>query len=248
MGYAKIAFPGGPAIKFRIDPQALTWSFQVNTSVVNTIGGRVVQVNGATLSDITLTGLYGEDRSKADGTIEYPGRSWRLAKGFARRIREMMDWQARDSQIHAKMHQPAVFTYPPQNWRFRVYLKSLADPDGGVVTMTTEKFSHGYVLTLFVVQEGSDALVKAGTDSSGMVSQARARAINQYIGRISDGIGWRPSKYNGPLGGYLDFLQEATTGDAKPKPKPKPGSAPRQGSRAAQAASSANRQLIDTGV
>jgi hypothetical protein len=244
MGYATIAFPGGPGLKFRIDPEALSWSFQINTSVTNTVGGRVVQVNGATLSDITITGLYGEDRSKADGTAEYPGRSWRLAKAFARKIREMMIYQASDATVHAKMHQAAVFSYPPEDWKFRVYIKQLSDPDGGVITMSTGKFSHGYVLTLFVVQEGTTALVKAGSDSGGVVSKAKAKAINAYIGRISDGIGWKPSIYNGPMGGYLDYLQDATTGDKKAKSD----TAPKQGSKAAQAVSSSNKQSVNVGV
>lgn len=205
MGQATLGFPGGPGIKFRIDPQAIDWDFRVITSVTNTVGGRVVQVIGATLSDITISGLLGEDlaRAKKDDAFEHDGRSWRLARRFAGRIRQLEEYQGRDSQSYNRMAPPAVFSYPPLDWRFRVYIKDLADPDGGSVTMSTPKFSHGYTLTLFVVQEGSDTLTKAGT-RNGVIDQARSRAISQYISRISDGIGWEPTKYNGDFLNYYD--------------------------------------------
>jgi hypothetical protein len=213
MGFATLGFPDGMGIRFRIDPQSIDWNFKVNTSVTNTVGGRVVQVNGATLSDITIQGLFGEDRSRADGTAEHEGRSWRLAKRFTLRIRQMMEWQARDAQQHAKMHRPAVFAYPPENWRFRVYIKDIADPDGGVISLSTGKFSHGYVLTLQVVQEASDALVRAGS-SNGMLDKARAKAINGYISRISQGVGWKPSEYNGNFGDYYGSVKDSVDGSS----------------------------------
>lgn len=205
MGQATIGFPGGPGIQFRIDPQAINWDFRILTSVQPTVGGRVVQVIGAVLSDITITGLFGEDldqaKKVAGSGLEHGGRSWRLARRFATKIREMEEYQGRDSQQHNMMAQPAVFSYPPRDWRFRVYVKNFADPDGGAVTMSAPKFSHGYSLTLFVVQEGSDTLIKAGS-RNGVLDQAKQRAISQYISRISDGIGWEPTKYNGDFLNY----------------------------------------------
>lgn len=203
MGQATLAFPNGPGVQFRIDPQTINWDFRILTSVTNTVGGRVVQVIGAVLSDIVITGLFGEDlaqASKVEG-LEHGGRSWRLARRFATKIREMEEYQGRDSQQHNLMAVPAVFSYPPRGWRFRVYIKDIADPDGGAVTMSSPKFSHGYTLTLFVVQEGSDTLTKAGS-RNGVLDQAKARAISQYISRISDGIGWEPTKYNGDFLNY----------------------------------------------
>lgn len=216
MGYATLGFPNGPGIRFRIDPQSIGWGFQVNTSVTDTVGGRVVQVTGATLSDITIQGLFGENRSLArdDGSDGHPGRSWRIAARFASAIRQLMEWQSRDATRHARMHQTAVFSYPPMGWKFRVYVKDFADPDGGVITTRPGKFSHGYVLTLFVVREESDALVKAGA-SNGVLDKARQRAINEYIGRISEGIGWKPSVYNGNFGSYYAGLMDVT-GDQRP--------------------------------
>lgn len=203
MGHATIAFPGGPGIRFRIDPTDLAWDFQINTSVTPTVGGRVVQVTGATLSDIAIAGLFGEDRdagpSPGDDPLEHKGRSWRLAVRFSNRIREMMVYQSNDQLKHPT----AVFSYPPENWKFRVYLKDFRDPDGGAITIRPDKFSHAYMLTLMVVQEESASLVKAG-QANGVLNKAKAKAIDEYIGRISNGIGWKPTEFNGNFGDYYN--------------------------------------------
>jgi hypothetical protein len=210
MGYATLGFKGnkGPkTIRFRIDPSTIDWGFNINTSVQDTVGGRVVQVLGATLSDITITGLLGEDHRRAAerGEREHPGRSWRLHKHFVSRIREMQEWQSRDANRHKRMHRPARFQYPPHNWDFMVYIKDLQDPDGGTVTMRSGKFSHGYNLVLFVVPSRSGALDMV-SERDGTISKARQRAINEYIGRISQGIGWKPSIYNGNFGTYYEEM------------------------------------------
>lgn len=215
MGYATLGFPGGPAIQFRIDPSRIDWSFQINTSVTNTVGGRVVQVNGATLSDVVISGLYGErrDQSAAPGEANHPGVSWELARRFEQKIRELMDWQSRDANLHQRMHQTAIFEYQPKGWKFRVYLKDFKDPDGGgTVTMRPGKFSHGYTLTLFVVQDDSTKLIEAGS-VNGVIDAAKKQAIDSYISRISSGIGWKPTIYNGNFGNYYDGIFDKIRGN-----------------------------------
>jgi hypothetical protein len=192
MGSASLGFAGGPAINFRIDPDSVDWNWKMQTSVTPTIGGRVIQVCGATLSDLTISGSFGQ--SHGDGP---DGESWLQAEAFFKKIRDMMEWQSRDATDPGKMQPPGVFTYSPRNWKFAVYVKDLTDPEGGgSVTHTTGKFSYHYSLTLFIVEEMSDALVKAGT-SHGVLSAAKAKAIDDYLARINDGIGWHFSQYNG---------------------------------------------------
>src|SRR5690606_27515089 len=96
-----------------------------NTKVFDTIGGRVVQVLGGSLSDIKIMGKYGEDRSKKDGG----GQSWKLQKAFVEKIRELMEYQSRDAQMHyefnKRMHPPARFFSPLPDWYFQVYVMSI---------------------------------------------------------------------------------------------------------------------------
>lgn len=203
-GAATLGFSGGPRVTFRINPSAVDWHWEIDTSVTPTIGGRVIQVLGATLSDLTIAGSFGQ--SRGDGP---DGESWLLAESFYKKIRDMMEWQSRDATDPTKMHPPAVFTYPPKNWKFSVYIKDLSDPEGGgSITHATGKFAHNYQLTLFIVEELSDSLIKAGT-SHGVLNAAKAKAIDAYLSRISDGIGWHFSKYNGNTAPNVGSLPSA---------------------------------------
>jgi hypothetical protein len=73
------------------------------------------------------------------------------------------------------------------------------DPDGGgSVNIRTGKFSHGYELILFIVEDLSPSTTKVGS-SRGVIPKKAAEAINSYMNRISDGIGWKLTQYNGPF-------------------------------------------------
>jgi hypothetical protein len=186
MGVASLGFAGGPNMTFRIDPESVEWNFKINTTVIPTVAGRVVQVLGATLSDMTVTGKYGQHTK-----LGKDGQSWKLAEAFANRVREIQAYQSRDSTTRAKMHVPAIFAYPPKNWRFQVYVKSLADSRGGSVMHTTGRFSYDYALTFFIVDVISDDLHT--------ISGKKKAAVDKYIARISEGIGWHFSQYNGQV-------------------------------------------------
>ncbi|MGA5598418.1 hypothetical protein ACPCSE_29710 [Streptomyces cellulosae] len=201
MALASLGFSGGPQVTFRLNPSSIDWGFDIHTSVVNTVGGRVVQITGATLRDITVVGYLGENRNAgASASGDHPGASWRLHEAFIARCRQIMEHQSRDATTPGMMHPPATFNYPARDWRWKVYLMDVADIDGQAsIEHRTGKFSHGYQLKLFIVQAGSASLVKAGT-SKDEVDIAQEKAITSYIARISEGIGWRQSEYNGPSG------------------------------------------------
>ncbi len=198
MGTATLGYPGGPSVAFRIDPELISWQWEVITNVIETIGGRVIQVIGAYLEDLTVTGSFGENHSDPKN-----GQSWQEAADFLDMVSSIMDHQSADSNQQALMHPPAVFSYPPKGWRFHVYVKDLTDPDGGnSVVLRPGKFNQRYTLTLFIVQDGSTGLVKAGTDN-GVFSQKAYDAISAFMARISSGIGWHFSTYTGQASGTL---------------------------------------------
>ncbi len=186
MGFASLGFDDGPSITFRVDPESVEWGFKINTTVIPTVAGRVVQVLGATLSDMTVTGKYGQNVKAG-----LDGQSWKQAEAFAKKIQEIQSWQSRDSREFGKMHVPAIFNYAPKNWRFQVYVKSLADSRGGSVTHQSGRFSYDYALTLFIVDAISDDLE--------VLKGPKAQAVDQYIARISNGIGWHFSQFNGQV-------------------------------------------------
>jgi hypothetical protein len=166
------------------------------TNVVETIGGRVIQVLGARLDDLTVQGSLGEDRAVS------AGESWELAQAFLTTVTAIMEAQSADSNTQALMHPPAVFTYPPKGWRWNVYVKALTDPDGGnSLILKPGKSNQRYSLTLFIVQESS-ALIPAGT-VDGALAQQSSQAVAAFMARISDGVGWTANKYTGIYTGTL---------------------------------------------
>jgi len=212
VAHATLGFPGGPFIAFRVDPESITWNWQVVTNVVETIGGRVIQVIGAYLSDLTIMGSLGQDHSGGPRAAE----SWQQANEFLYMITRIMERQSVDSRDQAKMNRGAIFTYAPLNWRFQVYVKDLTDPDGqNSVILRPGKFNQRYQLTLFIIPQEDSSLVKAGS-VGGVFNQKAYDAIAAFMARISDGIGWHFSQYNGPV-------PATGQGSAPPVPTPTGG-------------------------
>lgn len=190
-----IASLGG--IQFRINPSQVTWDYSVDTAVIPTVGGRVVQILGVTLGDMTVRGLFGQERSGAQR------ESWQLAEQFQRDIAALVDRQsARPTQQQLSgldptpMHPAHRFVYNDDtpdnrasgiavhNWDFNVYVKSLRDLGGnGTVEHSTGKFSHGYELTLFIQQDNTGSLKTVARD--------------EFISRLSQGLGWQRTPYQG---------------------------------------------------
>jgi hypothetical protein len=68
-------------LRWRVDPTSVDWSFQLDTAVINTLGGQVIQLLGATLSDLTVSGDFGELRGPNHQA------SWQLAAAFHPSVR-----------------------------------------------------------------------------------------------------------------------------------------------------------------
>ncbi len=202
-GLASLGFPQGPSVVLRLNPTSVSFNFRINTNVTETVGGRVVQVLGATLSDLTIQGSFGERR----GGEHVESRAY--AEQFLAKMKQMAEWQSRDATRHSPMNAPAVFSFPAKGWRFQVYIKDLTDPDGGgSISHRPGKFSYDYVLTLMVHADMSDTSKILGK-SNGALAIKRDQAIQSYINRIADGIGWTFTEFNGQ-GNTANVVAEAT--------------------------------------
>lgn len=177
----------GP-IRFRIAPQNINWNYQIDTAKYDTLGGQVVQVLGATLSDLTITGQFGQTRGRNNQ------QSWQLANAFQKQIKSLIDKQTLKApkvtlgrgDKNKQAHAPIPFRYSDgvHDWAFDVLIKSIQDDDGQL-THATGKFSYSYRLTLFIVQVASENI--------------REVAIDNFIKRLAAGVGWKISIYNGPV-------------------------------------------------
>lgn len=226
MGYASLGWSGGPRLTFRIDPTSLDYRVQVDTNVIETVAGRVVQILGAHITDIVVAGDLGEDHHRGrarGGDPEHPGTGWKLAEEFFSKIQSMMAQQSKDASVVGVRGtlNPATFVYAPLGLRFQCYVKSIIDPDGdgqAAVAHKLARANYRYVLTLFPVMTDSTQLLQAGQSANGPLDKAKAAAIDAYISRISQGIGWRFTAYNGgstPSAPWATSFQKSNK-DAKP--------------------------------
>jgi hypothetical protein len=155
---------------FRINPNSISWEYTSKIAEKPTIGGMVVQAIGAELGDLTVAGEFGVG-------------GWEEQNSFMEFISNRAEEQAMFTT-----NKPFRFTYPSKGWDFLVYIKAYTQPGSfsGVV-YSNDIINPSWKLTLFIVEDASP--IKVGTDS----------AILQYLRRLSQGMGWEQTKYNGPM-------------------------------------------------
>ena len=160
---------------FRIDPESVSWDFKVKTNDIPTVGGKVIQIYGTTISDMTVIGSFGK-------------AGWQGQMAFLDRMKKIASAQAQQGKVSRSAVPPARFSYPPRKWDFLVYLSGF----NGVgqekaIRHHNSEINPKWKLTLFIVEDMSDLGVKK-------VAQ------NAYISRLSKGIGWKRTAFNGPFG------------------------------------------------
>jgi hypothetical protein len=155
---------------FRLDPVSVQWTYKIKTAVYETIGGRVVQIIGVMFGDMTLTGSFGVG-------------GWQEQETFLTNMRAMADAQVATNFTVVNRHlssPPVRFLYPPKNWDFLVYLRDFIQPggEGPSVTLANEIINPKWLLNLAIVEANSS------------FSTLGAAAANDYITRLSQGLGW----------------------------------------------------------
>jgi hypothetical protein len=91
--------------------------------------------------------------------------------------------------------QPIRFRYPPHGWDFAVYLVKFTDgTTDQAVNLTPGMINPKWVLQLAIVDDNLEL---------------KTVAIDAYLERISRGLGWKATKYNGPQS--IEEAQEAIT-------------------------------------
>lgn len=153
---------------FRIDPTSIEWAYTIKTAVIETVGGRVVQIFGTDIDDMTVMGTFGVGGWQEQ--IDFLNVASQWAEGVA----------------NNPTGPPMRFIYPPNGWDFLVYLRAFSQAGGASVVMDNMTPAPPWMLTLFVIE-----------DNTGL-RPVKDAAIEAYITRLSQGIGWKQTEYNGP--------------------------------------------------
>lgn len=106
-GIATLEF-GGKILRFRTSPNEVWWSYKLLTHVENTYGGRVVQILGTRIEDLTVT-------------VECGRGGWNYLVQIVNFMRDMINNQ--------RQGKPGIFTYTTRGWQLKVYAVSVPFQD-----------------------------------------------------------------------------------------------------------------------
>ena len=98
-GVASLTF-GSNVFRFRSNPNAVDWTYELITNIEPTYGGRVVQILGIRLGQLTIK-------------IDCGLGGWGYAMKVVRFMSNMLDWQ--------RTGNTAQFEYTPRNWLLNLY-------------------------------------------------------------------------------------------------------------------------------
>lgn len=99
-GVCTLSAPGVGTLQFRTNPNEITWDYELITHIEQTYGGRVIQILGAKIDNLTVKVDCGQG-------------GWPYAMYVVQFMRDLMVTQRNGI--------PATFTYTTRNWQLKVF-------------------------------------------------------------------------------------------------------------------------------
>jgi hypothetical protein len=162
-------------VPMRLNPTSVQLDYTVKTSETPTLGGMVVQIFGIEMSDLIVTGTFG-----TGGYAEQ--------QAFLHHMLDIANRQSNMPMITASpsvtQGQPVRFVYPNRGFDFMVYLKDYDSAGGMAIDYENTNIAPDWRLTLFV-------------DTDNLGGGLAKVAADAYIRRLSQGLGYVLSPYNG---------------------------------------------------
>lgn len=150
---------------FRIDPESVAWDYRPKVAVHQTLAGKVVQVLGVVIGDMTVVGSFGRG-------------GWEAQERFLSNMKTVAD-----QQVERDAGQPVRFHYPVRGWDFPVYLKDYSTPDGAnSVTMSPNIINPRWQLTLFLPTPGFKLQQAATNQFLQRLKEGLGFKINEFNG------------------------------------------------------------------
>lgn len=124
---------------FRLDPNRVSWSYNLNTKVDETYGGRVVQLLSVNLDSLTIE-------------VDSGRGGWQYLSSVNRFCRDVM-------MLQKETGEPAVFSMPSRGWEMKVYLAVLPFADD------VENVKYSFTLR-FKIQEDVSGVISSDSMNS----------------------------------------------------------------------------------
>lgn len=179
-GLATITF-GGRVFRFRTNPNAIWWTYELVTHIEDTYGGRVVQLLGTRLGDLTIK-------------VEAGLGGWAYLMETVYFLRDMMSDQRGD--------QTGTFEYTTRNWKLKVYAMSVPFEDqvGATVREMTLTFKIQEDVTGVISSSSLDAELTRLQDG---VYRPDQKLHNQYNDFRASPNATPNNPAAAPPGGYI---------------------------------------------
>jgi hypothetical protein len=162
-------------IRLRTAPDEIRWNFSMKANDAKAIGGKVIQICGLKISDITIKGTFTPDKAEGD-------------EHAYQQLLRFRSWVDEQTEATKEGRKTLRFTYAPRGWDFNVFIKSF---NGGAPNFVgINDFAPKMEIALFPVDDTSRDIVKGIRDL--------------YIKRLLDGVGWKQTDYNGPTQQEVD--------------------------------------------
>lgn len=169
-------------VPFRIDPKSVSWPYSIKMATHKTLGGKVFQLYGVSLGDLVIEGEFGNGGLVNGFTSTGPAAQ----KAFFDRITKIIDSQIPVNPLSNP--KPVLFEWPLRQWSFWCFIKSIVQMDAPTAILARNNIINpSYQLTLFIQEDNGDVIKLAKED-----------AATQFINRLTAGLGWKKSEYNGP--------------------------------------------------
>lgn len=160
-------------VPFFVDPTSISWGYSVKLSDTKTIGGKVIQIFGVKMGDLVVGGTLGANGPERQ-------REW-----FSK-VKAMADKQVPVPSNPSPT--PVRFAWPERQWDFMVYIKSMVQVGSPTtIQATVDNVAPKFTLTMVVVH-----------DNGSILRAAEGAAKTAYLTRLTAGMGWRQSEWNGP--------------------------------------------------
>lgn len=129
-------------VPFDVDPHSVTWDYEIHVADKPFLGGKVIQVYGASIGNITVTGKFGG------------GDLLTKQLDFLERMKTIGRQRLNNVTLP-----PSRFQWPEQGWDMSVMLRSVQQ-----IVHAPEVFAPDWEIVLFPI-EGSDSLKSAAITS-----------------------------------------------------------------------------------
>lgn len=211
MGIASITHQG-KTLRFRTNPNSITWEYNLKTNVEETYGGQVIQVLSTNIDNLRITADAGSG-------------GWPYLESVALFFRDML-FDQREGR-----GEPGVFRYPNRGWELKVFAMNFPFKD------SVPDILKEFTLT-FKVQEDVTGIVSSSLIESEMekLSKGIGWERNEYN---TPSLEWDDGEYTpvpldrtitGPDGVTQEYDDEENEANdnliVDPKNPPGPGAPP----------------------